>query len=336
MTINDNKYPDSPRNLDLASICTDKAKLGPLTFDNSLPLLEKIKEYIVELEDLDYKDNLTVNEAGKVESVKNDFLNSHVKKIQNFQVGVADSMNIKINIERDINNFYNTALTNLRPLLTALRLELQSNNKTQKELQLSLTNAKKLEKELREKIQDVSMGIEKDKKEVEKGKGVVSAQFLSKEFDSQFSIHEDKAETYWYPKIRYYYIALFGFAVISFGTYVFIREKYPNDSKFLIEWAIFSLLIISLFFYGLNFSNKNFNIQKNLAALNKHRRNVAQTFQGFLNSGVDDNDIKNALLKESAEAMFKNESTGYLSKDQMQITTPIQEMVTKIVAERIK
>ncbi len=328
MTDKQDKYPDSPRNLDFKSICLD-SRFGDLKFEAALPQLKKMQSVLVELEDLDYKSNLTQQEINQIDSAKNQ-LNNFATQIQGFKLSVPNPQQQRDQIQNEINQFYqNTFSTQTRTSLIFLRQETKPTRETEKELQKALTNAKNLE----EKLQKEFTKIQTEKEKVSRGEASIGTQILSKDFQEQYSIHEKQAEKTWFKRMIYFYVALFIFVIIDFFIYALKIRALEDDFK--IEFGVFSLIMVATIFYGLNFCSRNFNIQKNLAITNRNKRNVAETFQRFLESEIDDTETKNKFLEEASKSMFENKSTGYLSKDQMQVSTPVQEMVTKIISSKV-
>ena len=61
---------------------------------------------------------------------------------------------------------------------------------------------------------------------------------------------------------------------------------------------------------------------------------MAETLESYITSAESDVEVKNALLKEGAVAIFGSDSTGYLTKDQMEISTPVQEMITTFISDK--
>lgn len=324
--MSEEKYPDSPRSINLDEICL-KENFGDLKFEHILPLLKKMKGIIVELEDLNYREYLTVLEIRQIDSARGDF-NSFVKKIQEFTLNQNNPKDIRDNIQNQVTSFYhNDFAQKTRSSLTFLRQEAKLDNKTEKELQDSVARAKKLETELSEKLASIKI----EEKSVEKGSGIIASKFLSKEFENQFDTHENAAAK-WFRLLISFYILL-GTA-ISFNFMIYLIHIRPTKDHFLmIEWGVFTFLCVSILFYGLSFAVRNFNIHKNLASINRHRRNVAQTLTSFLESDKSI-DVRNAFLKDAAPALFEHQSTGYLDKDQIQVSTPVQEMVTKIITDK--
>lgn len=323
------KYPDSPRNIDLSSICLD-ARFGDLKFSNALPQLQKMQETMVELEDLDYKEHLTKSEINNIESLKSN-LNSYINQIKNFNLTQGNPQQTRNNIETQVNSYYENNFPQTRNSLTYLYQHSKLDQKTEKELKKTVANAKKLEKQLQDKLDALS----KDEEAIENKEGIVSSKFLSQEFEEQFSTHSAEAEDKWFSWIQNFYIALAVSIVVAFIGYIVIRNVWSEDPVLAIEWGVFTLLAISFLFFGLKFAVRNFNIHKNLASVNRHRRNVAQTFVNFLNSEKSSEEVKSVLLKDASSALFEHHSTGYLEQDNLKISTPVQEMVTKVVTDKV-
>lgn len=328
MTDQQDKYSDSPRNLDFKSICLD-SRFGDLNFENVLPALEAMKSVIVELEDLDYRKKLTQKEVGGIDVSRNQIQN-FANQIQNFNLSVSNPQPERDQIQNQIEQFYQNNFSNYtRTPLIFLRQEIKPTQETEKELQKALVNAKNLEGKLQKEFDKIQ--VEKEK--IERGEASIGTQILSLDFQEQFKLHEEQAEK-WYKTLKWFYLAISFAPIISFIGYLLIRLCWSDDKILLIEWGILSILIIAIIYYGLNFCSHNFNIQKNLAITNRNKRNVAETFQRFLESEIDDHETKNKFLEAASVSMFESESTGYLSKDQMRISTPVQEMVTKIISNK--
>ncbi len=107
-----------------------------------------------------------------------------------------------------------------------------------------------------------------------------------------------------------------------------------QESGMRTEFAVFSTLIIASIFYFLRLSIRNYNVLSHLAHSNAHRANVAETLENFITSSGGDQETKTALLREAAIAMFQSDSTGYLTKDQIEVTSPVKEMINTIISDK--
>lgn len=319
---------DKIKSTDLDSLCLNEKKFGELTFEKSLHKLKQIQKTIFELENLGFEEYLTKNEINQVREGEKRFLD-FLEKVENFNLSEDNPGSKRDSIEHEIENYHNGQYVDqLRDKLTYLRQELRLLDKPEKELQETLSSVKKLEKQMKEKID----AIEKDQASIKKGEGIVSSLFLSQEFNAQFEIYQKEADEKWFIWTRNFYIALFVSVIVLFIIYLtFIRER---EAQTVIEYGIFSASVIALTFLGFRFSVRNYNIYKNLAAINRQRRNVAETILNYLESDSSHEELQKIMIKDASKAMFEQHSTGYLDKDQMQVSTPIQEMVTKIITDK--
>ena len=321
------KYQSSPRLLDLESICLD-ARFGDLQFLNSVNFLEKMKEDIVELEDFDYRQYLTTSEINNIESARNQF-NDLIKQISDFTISQPNPLDVRNNIQNSVVNFYQSSFASLtRSSLIYLRQQFKLDNKTEKELQQTIISAKKLETELQSKLEK----IKEDQASVIKGSGIVSSKYLSKVFKEQANKSEGKI-LLWSNLILGLSIGLLILVIGLFFIYFFFIRNL-NDKGAITEFAVFSTLGVATIFYYLRFSIRNYNVLNHLTQSNSHRANVAETLENYISASNNDQEVKLALLKEAACAMFQSDSTGYLNKDQIEASSPVKEMINTIISDK--
>lgn len=105
----------------------------------------------------------------------------------------------------------------------------------------------------------------------------------------------------------------------------FLCENLQSNWHFWL--ALFSFFAISS--YHLTQSIRESNVLKSMAASYRHRYIVAETFASFVdNIAKTHPEMKDIITKEAALAMFKRDSTGYLSKNQIEPSnTPVQEII---------
>ena len=108
-------------------------------------------------------------------------------------------------------------------------------------------------------------------------------------------------------------------------------RKVQDDSILKIEYGVFSITLVASIFFYLRIVLRNYNIEKHIESSNRHRANVAATIENLLAVADRDEALKEALLKEGSIAMFNPGSTGYLDREQMEVSTPIKEVVTTLI-----
>ena len=121
-----------------------------------------------------------------------------------------------------------------------------------------------------------------------------------------------------------------GLALLVFGFRFFYDELNfeiidSTDYKKLIPVIAKKALFITIWIFALRFSFRNYSINKNLAVINLHRRNVMNSFRLFLQSlDKEDKEIRATILSEISKSISNQNQTGYL-KD-IGISTPWQKL----------
>lgn len=92
------------------------------------------------------------------------------------------------------------------------------------------------------------------------------------------------------------------------------------------------LVAIQVFF--ISFSFKQFNVNKHLETLNKHRQNALNSYKLFQQSIIgNDNGSHNALMIQVAKSIYEHpQSTGFLNENGQQMNSGIVEL-TKIIGD---
>jgi hypothetical protein len=95
------------------------------------------------------------------------------------------------------------------------------------------------------------------------------------------------------------------------------------------------LLIISFFIYLISFIFRQYSINRNLQALNTHRKNTITSYDLFLPSlNKNDSETRELIITEIAKSIYEAGPTGYISlKDAPENNTLITE-ITKIIKDK--
>jgi hypothetical protein len=141
---------------------------------------------------------------------------------------------------------------------------------------------------------------------------------------------EKLEEKVFWLRILVYAIPALTIALILFSRHceTCFSEAWQSSYSDWHFWAALSLFFI-ISSYHLTQSIRELNVLKNMAASYRHRQIVAKTFASFVdNIAKTHPEMKDIVTKEAALAMFKRDSSGYLSKNQMEPSnTPVQEVV---------
>jgi hypothetical protein len=84
------------------------------------------------------------------------------------------------------------------------------------------------------------------------------------------------------------------------------------DSTQALQLLVAKLVLLSFVSFGFYQVIKNYNANRHLEALNKHRANTLQAFQVFV-EGSSDPQVRDAVLIHAARAIFEAGQTGYVS-----------------------
>jgi len=112
--------------------------------------------------------------------------------------------------------------------------------------------------------------------------------------------------------------------------FVFISFKYkPENTAAAIQYVVSKLILLSTLTFGIFWCARNYKSSKHNETLNKHRANALMTFRAFV-EGSGEQQIKEAILLQAAQAAFVNRPTGYESQEkEMQAINPVVEILGK-------
>lgn len=87
--------------------------------------------------------------------------------------------------------------------------------------------------------------------------------------------------------------------------------------------------MLTLIYFLLNRSNKNYTAHKHLEIVNRHRQNALDTFNDFVESAGDNSETRDAVLLAATNSIFDANQSGYLSAKTKgsDSANPIQQVV---------
>lgn len=308
--------------LNIKGLALNKEKFGVLTFDESFPLLEKLQKLFIELDELDYKSNLSQPEINQIDQHIEQFLN-YLRQLADFNLATGFNKDVHDSFENNIRSFYDEVFRNLRNLLVYLRQEAASKSQNVKELQKQQKAAVQAEREykvLAEQLKQKIAALEKREQEVEVKSGEVAAIMFGKHFELQAKEYAQRAKDWEARRLTLFKWLLFIIIInLAVYLYLFITDKlnfWPNFSPreiFTLEYGVVKLALIGVLSYSIGFASKNYSANSHLEIINKHRKNVAETLKDFLGSNPETGD-RSTLVRSGADSMFRGSATGYVSK----------------------
>ncbi|RMF97967.1 MAG: hypothetical protein D6734_01045 [Candidatus Schekmanbacteria bacterium] len=333
--------PENLKVLEIKKIALNKDKFGALTFDKAYPQLHKLRKMLVEFEELDYQNLLTSDEVREVDSIKQRLMN-YIKRINdlNPETDASFNKNVRDQIESEIDSFYRTATRQLRSNLVFLRQEAARKSQDQQSLaeeQRAAMQARKQYEELHKQLKGELELLQKQKGEIEKAHGEIASKYLAAQFNKQAKEYEDEAKKWLLLRNRLYWvlICIIGLNFLAYLS-LFILDKgwnigLPPREIFTVEYGLVKLALLAVISYGIGFASKNYNVNSHLSAINKHRRNVAQTLEDFLATNPD---RKTEMLRQATEAMFRHVSIGYIRREKQKDNGPIYEIINKFLPNK--
>lgn len=317
----------------------NKDKLGSLTFDESYKYFEELQKLFTELIDLDYENKLTPSEVLDINNLGTQFLDHHLNRLKDYNIDQDNAKGIHDDIESQVTNFYNDVARRFRPVLTYLRQQTGLESQSAKDLQKERREVIKVKKEYEKLISDLDSKFEeltKKEKEVESKSGEIASKILAHYFEKQSNDYTEISKK-WLKTRSFFYWILVIIVVLNVIAYftIFILNKLgetplETGDIFTIEYGIAKIALITLLSWGLGFASKNYNIYSNLEAVNRHRKNVAQTLDDFFATNPDEN-TRSEMLKQGTEAMFKHLPTGYIPKSEHKSEGPVYEIINNIL-----
>ena len=132
-------------------------------------------------------------------------------------------------------------------------------------------------------------------------------------------------------------ISTVSFATITLIVSIFLYDRslsyIPSSAGEAIQYIFSKLILLSTLFFGIYWSSRNYRSSKHNETLNKHRANALMTFRAFV-EGSSDQQVKEAILLQAAQAAFINRPTGYESQDkEAQSIGPVVEVLGKTLSK---
>ena len=96
--------------------------------------------------------------------------------------------------------------------------------------------------------------------------------------------------------------------------------------------------LLTLIYFILNRSSKNYTAQKHLEVVNRHRQNALDTFDDFLEASGDNRETRDAVLLAATNAIFDTNQSGYLSAKMKgsESTNPFQQVFKAVMPDSSK
>lgn len=209
---------------------------------------------------------------------------------------------------------------------------------SEKKLQEQVIQFKKRTEELTKQLLTAEQKIKSETKQIESAKGERAAVRFGKHFEDQAREYQGETKK-WLGLRNIFFWILFLIIVLNVIGYfvLFILHKInQNNIKpedfFTIQYGVAKLALLSILSYAIAFSSRNFNVNSNLSSLNRHRKNVAETLNDFLETNPEQQD-RSKIVESATEAMFKHQPIGYLPKIESKDDGPIPSVINNFLKQ---
>lgn len=126
-------------------------------------------------------------------------------------------------------------------------------------------------------------------------------------------------------------VVAFGVVAAFYAWWSFGHAPNPPEGSavvaYYVHYAVPRVIILTILFYGLIWSGRNYSSHRHNEVLNRHRQNALRTFETFVKAATD-NPTKDAVLLRATEAIFTPQATGYISPEaQVQVPSTMIEVL---------
>lgn len=131
---------------------------------------------------------------------------------------------------------------------------------------------------------------------------------------------------------------LFILSIILFSAFglfeIVIRDNAGKLLYYNVSNLFTKVVLVAIQVFFISFCFKQYNVNKHLATLNKHRENALNSYKLFQASIIgNDNGSHNALMIQVAKSIYEHpQSTGFLNENSQQMQSGIVEL-TKIIGD---
>jgi hypothetical protein len=311
-----------------------------LKFEEIIPNLEKIKEYLLFFENKEHF--LTNVDIDSINYIYNGFFDS-ILSIKSFKVNSNESheqAQIRRNVILEkIHTLHKISNEKILPLLTYLKFDdtriqenisniqnklVQIDNQFNSRLQNFDNNANGKIAEVNTRIEDASKLIT-EINQIKNNITNFSVEQLVERYGTIFKTQADKNKKIAIVSLFIFIIFLFTLIQLTVNLFSPFIDRLINVNSNNI--TIFRLTLLGMCFLFVKESLKNFNINMHLYNLNLHRQNALLSFQTLI-VNAQNYETKDYIIKEIAQTIYSNQDDGYLRSDKRMINlSQITELI---------
>lgn len=320
---------NSLKNIDLKEVALDEGRLGGLKFENAWPMIKRMQDYFVELDELGYQKELeNDDDLRQIDSLR-ERLVALLQRIAAFNPGINanDNKTTHDNLEREVDGIFRETSRAVRLPLLYLRNELARKSSDQQSIEFEQKAAKRAREKSEEILGQLQQKLEQiteREQRIATGHEKIATMGLALHFESEARKYGDEVKKW------------FKWGCVVYGTIIlfvggnFIYHWWKGWDKITLQEGVAKVIIFAAMWYVFAFVIKNYNVSSHLSSVNRHRSAVARTLEDFL---ATDDPRKAEMLENGTEAMFKHAPIGYITKAEKESNSPIFEIVNQILGK---
>lgn len=319
------------------------SRFGSLVFDDANKKLSKTQAWLKEVCDLNYSELLQQNDINQVNSLSKRLF-EHLEWLRAFDIGaVANAKQEHDNFNDRVNSFYNDVYSQVvMRILPFLREERRREAPDQEKIDEEIKKIVQIRTDLENELVNIkseTQNIRIANKRVGSAKGERAAVRMAAHFDSEVGRYEIFTKRWFRGVVFGYLLVIACLILLGFITAHYVNEiiTSPVSVDIRVVWSaiISKLVILAALWYGLSFIIKNYNVNSQLVAVNRHRAAVARTLEDFIAvEQQQENPRLSEVLKNATEAMFKHAPIGFVSKTEKESSSPILQVVNDLMGLR--
>ncbi|MDE0484318.1 MAG: hypothetical protein OXI67_17190 [Candidatus Poribacteria bacterium] len=332
--------------IDIEALQRDDLSSNKLTFQRVYPDLLYVYEVLQEILNSSRESflGLSKSDVEQVRKCLQDFYDTYTK-ILNFDSQKTREEHHNLLVEVD--SFCDQVRQQLRQIAAYLNSEraAQVEVRLTKQIETQVNDfvsepAEKLKEEIelsREQREEAKKNETSREKEFTELKEKVNEELLKervskhKEIFAEQTQRHQRAAWIWLG-VASVSIAGLGVGILSFGL-LDVLDLADAELTGVLQNIFKKGSLLTLFYFALNRSLKNYTAQKHLEIVNRHRQNALETFDDFRDSSKENPETHDAVLLAATNAIFDANQTGYLSTKTKgsESTNPIQQVVKAVM-----
>ena len=298
-----------------------------INFSDAIPSFEEMLEIVKQLNQRSIE-RLSLTHINQIIKACTS-LNNLIAKVKDFTLNQNTPADVCSAIIQEVKNAYDTIMDPLTVPLAFTATQATDYAKIERE-------AKGYHATMREEAEAFKKMLEEYKSDAEKALQAVKDQAAEAGVATNAQIFLRDSEAHGETAGKWLKATIWSSVItlIAAIIFVFVSFKYkPENTAAAIQYVVSKLILLSTLSFGIFWCARNYKSSKHNETLNKHRANALMTFRAFV-EGSGDQQIKEAILLQAAQAAFVNRPTGYESQEkESQTINPVVEILGKTIAK---